>query len=628
LVLNADATLEDGNICVARTDDGDPDLPNLQINKNFTIGASAPSNALNCSASRPHINGPDGHLQWAGSGTTIFSGMLDVAGGTVTIGEGQTFQVANGIALTGGGVLEGSGQVTGNVTNTSGTVSPGASPGTLTITGNYTQGAGATLEVDVDSAVQGTGYDHLAVGGNATLNGTVAVVQDAGFDPQVTDVFQFLTSASRTGTFATITGETLPSGKTYSLDYPGAPDFGAQLLVAGAPAPDPPVFTGTDPVSPANNNTPLIKGTVPPLGTGPYPAVLLYTTSDCSGPFVAGGTPEEFTTTGIQVTVLDNSTTTFYGKAVNSTQQFSPCSTSSITYQEVTPAPDPPVFTGTDPVSPANNNTPLIKGTVPPLGTGPYPAVLLYTTSDCSGPFVAGGTPEEFTTTGIQVTVLDNSTTTFHGKAVNSTQQFSPCSTSSITYVEDSTHDDGDGDGVADGDDNCPETANPDQADNDNDGTGDACDPDDDNDGIPDAEDDDANGDGVPDGCEPFAPFNVITGNNGNNLLVGTDGNDLIDGRGGNDLIFGLDGHDCIIGANGSDIIAGGPGNDLILGGAGNDVLDGGSGNDTIDAGLGNDIVSGQAGNDSLTGGGGLDLILGGPGTDACEAETEFACET
>ena len=48
---------------------------------------------------------------------------------------------------------------------------------------------------------------------------------------------------------------------------------------------------------------------------------------------------------------------------------------------------------------------------------------------------------------------------------------------------------DADGDGTGDSEDNCPSTPNPDQADSDNDGLGDACDADDDNDGVPDTTD-------------------------------------------------------------------------------------------------------------------------------------------
>jgi hypothetical protein len=46
---------------------------------------------------------------------------------------------------------------------------------------------------------------------------------------------------------------------------------------------------------------------------------------------------------------------------------------------------------------------------------------------------------------------------------------------------------DGDGDGVADGSDNCPLVSNPGQANFDNDSRGNACDSDDDNDSLPDS---------------------------------------------------------------------------------------------------------------------------------------------
>jgi hypothetical protein len=71
---------------------------------------------------------------------------------------------------------------------------------------------------------------------------------------------------------------------------------------------------------------------------------------------------------------------------------------------------------------------------------------------------------------------------------------------------------DDDDDGVEDAGDNCPFTANPDQADSDSDGQGDACDADDDGDGVADADDNcpstansdqaDNDNDGLGDACD------------------------------------------------------------------------------------------------------------------------------
>ena len=97
---------------------------------------------------------------------------------------------------------------------------------------------------------------------------------------------------------------------------------------------------------------------------------------------------------------------------------------------------------------------------------------------------------------------------------------------------------DADGDGVPDSQDNCKTVPNPDQADANGAGRGDACDPDDDNDGILDSADNcptaanpdqlDTDGDGEGDACEADS-----TGDNcsaaENPTLDNSDGDDLVD---------------------------------------------------------------------------------------------------
>ena len=243
LILNVDARLDGGSICVGDTGDGNADLPSMQINQDFAIGAGAASTTFSCSANVVRVNGPSGHLFKEGTGTILNHGRFDVAGGMLSIGAGQTFEVVNGVSQSGGltsiaaggvlqgggvvqpaatltgGVLRGSGQVTGHVTNTSGTVEPGSSPGTLTVTGNYTQGAGGTLQTEIAGTTPGTQFDRLSVGGSATLSGTLAIVNDPAFDPAISDTFEVLSATSVSGAFSSLTGAQQPSGKTYSANY-------------------------------------------------------------------------------------------------------------------------------------------------------------------------------------------------------------------------------------------------------------------------------------------------------------------------------------------------------------------------------------------------------------------------
>ena len=105
---------------------------------------------------------------------------------------------APGSTLTGGGVIA------GNVVN-SGLVSPGASPGRLRISGNYTQNANGTLAIDIEgddnSNPLNLQFDLLEITGNANLSGTLAVDLE-GYTPLQGDQFTIVDANTLSGAFS------------------------------------------------------------------------------------------------------------------------------------------------------------------------------------------------------------------------------------------------------------------------------------------------------------------------------------------------------------------------------------------------------------------------------------------
>ena len=124
-------------------------------------------------------------------GTTVQAGDLSVNGsllGNVLIDNGGTFS--------GNAIIAGGGSVTNN-----GTVSPGNSIGTITISGNYTQGPTGTLDIEINPSGS---TDLLAITGTASLNGTLGIFPDPGTYSNG-ETFTFLTSGGGvSGTFSNI----------------------------------------------------------------------------------------------------------------------------------------------------------------------------------------------------------------------------------------------------------------------------------------------------------------------------------------------------------------------------------------------------------------------------------------
>ena len=114
------------------------------------------------------------------------------------------------------GFFQGTGVVNGNVVN-SGIVSPGASIGTLTINGNYTQNPSGTLRIEVAGASAGQ-YDVLVVNGRANIAGRLQLVRVGNFTLQVGDQITFLTaSGGVSGTFGNVENDFLATGSVDGL---------------------------------------------------------------------------------------------------------------------------------------------------------------------------------------------------------------------------------------------------------------------------------------------------------------------------------------------------------------------------------------------------------------------------
>ncbi len=141
---------------------------------------------------------------------TQTAGSATLAGGNIQSSQTLSFQ---------GGVLGGSGTITGNVDNTGATVAPGASAGALTITGNYTQSAAGVLAIEIGGTTQGTLFDHLNVGGTASLNGALQLSRINAFAPTSMDAFEILTAGSVSGSFSSITGTDATGGNFFDIAY-------------------------------------------------------------------------------------------------------------------------------------------------------------------------------------------------------------------------------------------------------------------------------------------------------------------------------------------------------------------------------------------------------------------------
>jgi len=175
-----------------------------------------------------------GTLGKSGSGTLIlngsntYTGATTVQAGTLEVGDDThaAASIRSDVAVQAGATLRGHGSITGNVIS-DGTVWPGGSIGVLTINGNYTQHAGATLQVDVTP----TQASQLVVNGTAALAGGLNLIYAPGTYQNT--AYTLLKAQALGGQFATTTSTgSVPTSLDPRLQYSAT---GVQLLL-GSPA--------------------------------------------------------------------------------------------------------------------------------------------------------------------------------------------------------------------------------------------------------------------------------------------------------------------------------------------------------------------------------------------------------
>ena len=206
----------------------------------------------------------------------------------------------------------------------------------------------------------------------------------------------------------------------------GACAQGTSYLNDSAP-PEAPTNLFVSPESPAQSVNPVMTGTAEFGST-----LFVYRSSDCTGAVLGFGSAADFATPGLTLTVATNSTNALSVHAYDAAGNAGDCADAG-TYVEDELLPAAPSSLSTTPGSPANFNSPALRGAAE-VGT----TIRLFLNADCSGTQVASSSVATFGSTGFVLGVGDNSTTTWSVRAVDAALNVSSC-TQGPTYVEDST---------------------------------------------------------------------------------------------------------------------------------------------------------------------------------------------
>jgi hypothetical protein len=128
------------------------------------------------------------------------------------------------------------GTFSGNLLNQGGTLAPGHSAGTTTITGSYTQQFGGNLEIEIGFTPGAIGHDRVNVSSFAELHGELQLALLDGFVPGASSTFTILTAASGIlGAFSNIANgarlDTIDDLGSFQVNYGAGSAFNPNHIV-------------------------------------------------------------------------------------------------------------------------------------------------------------------------------------------------------------------------------------------------------------------------------------------------------------------------------------------------------------------------------------------------------------
>ncbi len=336
-------------------------------------------------------NQPGATLTKEGSGsTTTFAGVLFTNRGTVnaqngTLGfqpgytqlAGATHVAGGSLSSTGtfdiqSGILDGNGTVTGNLSN-GGQVNPGTSPGTINLTGKYTQTVAGAFNVDLNGTVAGSQFDQLNVTGQVQLAGTLNVA--LGFTPMVGNTFVIIQNDAADAVTGTFNG--LLEGASFTT---GGVQF--QISYAGGTGND--VVLGVVSVSPVDSPTPTrtasATSTATPTETATRSATPTHTVTVAGATSTPTATPTATATFTTTPTPTPTSTPTPTDTATSTpTQTLTPLTTA------------PPIATATNTSTALPSATPTSTPTTTPTASPQAPSSPTPTRTQTPRPLMVGG---------------------------------------------------------------------------------------------------------------------------------------------------------------------------------------------------------------------------------------------